>query len=105
MKYVPLMLALFLAACATPPAPPGTQADAARLAQSVVPGQATRASVLAALGPTRSIAFDSGYEVWLYQIPLGPGSFAEYAVLFDPSGTVRKARRRDPSPFDKAPAP
>lgn len=96
-----LALALLLAGCASAPAPPGAQADAARLAQAVVPGQSTRASVLAALGPTRGIAFDSGYETWLYQIPLGAGSFAEFVILFDPAGVVRKTRRRDPSPFDK----
>jgi hypothetical protein len=96
-------LALLLSACATTPAPPGAQADAGRLAQAVVPGVSTRASVLAALGPTRSMQFDSGYQSWLYQIPLGGGAFAEYVILFGPDGIVRKTRRRDPSPFDKAP--
>ena len=94
-------LALVLAACASPAAPPGTQADAARVAQAVVAGQSTRASVLAALGPTRSIRFDSGYETWLYQIALGGASFAEFVILFGPDGVVRKTRRRDPSAYDK----
>ncbi|MES2900507.1 MAG: hypothetical protein V4723_12325 [Pseudomonadota bacterium] len=94
-------LAALLAACASRPAPPGTQADAARLSQAVVPGQSTRQSVLAALGPTRSVSFDSGYQSWLYQIPLGGASYAEFVILFGPDGIVRKTSRRDPSPFDK----
>ena len=91
------LLALGLAGCAASPPPPGAQADAARLAAATVPGQATRASVLAALGPTRKIAFDSGYEVWLYQAPRGGGMFSEYVVLFDPRGTVSKVRQRAPA--------
>lgn len=103
MKRVPVMamapaLALLLGACAGTPPPPGTQADAARLAAATVPGQATRASVLAALGPTRSISFDSGYQVWLYQAPAGGGLFSEYVLLFDPAGVVRKTRQRAPAP-------
>ena len=91
------VLALALAGCAAPPATPGTQADEARLTAATVPGQATRASVLAALGPTRTIAFDSGYEVWLYQVPKGGALYAEYVVLFDPKGVVSKVRQRAPA--------
>lgn len=90
--------ACLLAACATPPAPPGTLAEEARLARSVVAGQSTRDSVRAALGPTRSIAFDSGFEVWLYQVPRGAGLFSEYVILFDRNGVVSKARQRAPAP-------
>ncbi len=95
------LTALLLAACASNPAPPGAQAEAARLAEVVVPGQATRQSVLAALGPTRSISFDSGYQSWLYQIPLGGARYAEFVILFGPDGVVRKTSRREPSPFDQ----
>ncbi|QYF94677.1 hypothetical protein KY495_05635 [Massilia sp. PAMC28688] len=99
MRRVPhLALALSLGACAGTPPPPGTQVEQARLAAATVPGQATRASVLAALGPTRSIAFDSGYQVWLYQAPQGNGLFSEYVVLFDPSGVVSKTRQGAPAP-------
>jgi hypothetical protein len=98
-RYLPMLtVALLLGACAGTPPPPGTQADEARLAGATVPGQATRASVLAALGPTRSIAFDSGYEVWLYQVPKGGGLFSEYVVLFDPKRVVHKTRQRAPAP-------
>ena len=96
-----LALALLLTACAGAPAPPGAQADEARLAAATVPGQATKASVLAALGATRSIAFDSGYEVWLYQAPKGGTLFSEYVVLFDPKGVVSKVRQRAPAPLKK----
>ena len=88
---------LLLAACATSAPPPGAQVDQQRLAAAAAPG-ATRASVLAALGPTRNIAFDSGYEVWLYQAPRAGGQFAEYVVLFDRAGLVSKTRVREPSP-------
>ena len=98
LKVAALTIPLLLAACATTAPPPGTQADQARLEAATVPGQATRASVLAALGPTRSIAFDTGYEVWLYQVPKGGGMFAEYVVLFDPRGTVSRTRQRAAAP-------
>lgn len=96
------LTAALLAACAAPPLPPGTQADEARIARAVVPGQSTRESVRAALGATRSIAFDSGFEVWLYQIPKGGGLFSEYVILFDRNGVVSKTRQRAPAPV---PAP
>lgn len=94
------LLALYaglLAGCATAPAPVGTAIPAARLDAAVVPGQTTRAQMLAALGPTKFVHFDSGYEVWLYQSPADGGKFAEFVVLVDPSGVVSKTRRRVPS--------
>ncbi len=90
-----LACAVLLGACATSTTPPGTQVDEQRFAASTAPG-ATRASVRAALGPTSSIAFDSGYEVWLYQTPRPGGQFAEFVVLFDRAGLVAKTRRREP---------
>ena len=100
MKRLPLSaaalaLTLLLGACATSAPPPGTQVDEQRFSAAAAPG-ATRASVLAALGPTRNIAFDSGYEVWLYQSPRPGGQFAEYVILFDRAGVVSKTRRREP---------
>ncbi len=88
---------LLLGACATSAPPPGTQVDQQRLVAGTAPG-ATRASVLAALGPTRHIAFDSGHEVWLYQVARPGGQFAEYVVLFDRAGVVSKTRLREPTP-------
>ena len=96
-RLASLLMALLLAACATSAPPPGTVADEQKLLASTAVG-ATRASVLAALGPTHGIAFDSGYEVWLYQSPRPGGQFAEFVVLFDPAGLVSKTRRREPLP-------
>ena len=87
-----------LAACASQSAaPPGAQVAAGRLAQSVVAGRTTRAELLAAFGPTRSVRFDSGYEAWVYQSPAGGGRFSEFVVLLDPAGVVSKTRTRAPS--------
>lgn len=93
-----LLLCCLLAACGTR-APLATSAvSAQQLAQNVVPGRSTRAQVLAALGPTTSLRFDSGYEVWLYR---GAGQ-TEYAILFDRDGIVSKTRTRAP---DGTPSP
>lgn len=96
MKIGLFLCTLLLAACASQPAPPGTVIAAERLAQSVVAGRTTKAELLAAFGPTRSVRFDSGYEAWVYQSPAGGGKFAEFVVLIDPSGLVTKTRRRSP---------
>ena len=92
-----LLCAALLAGCATSPAPIGTQAAAERLAAAIVPGRTTKAELLAAFGATKTVAFDSGYEVWLYQSPAGGGRYAEYVVLIDPQGVVAKTRQRPPS--------
>lgn len=99
MKALALIAAAaMLAACATAPPPPGTQVSEATLSTSIIPGQTTRAAVLAALGPTRHIVFDSGYETWLYQVPGDAGRYIEFVVLMGPDGIVRKTRRRAPDP-------
>ena len=89
-----LFATLLLAGCATTPAPPGTQVAAGRLQQAVVPGMTTKAQLLAAFGPTKSVVFDSGYEAWVYQSPAGGGRFAEFVVLINPAGIVTKTRTR-----------
>ena len=94
---VSAVLSILLAGCATGPAPLGTSVPAARLEAAIVPGQTTRAQMLAALGPTRFIHFDSGYETWLYQAPADGGRLEEFVVLVDPAGIVRKLRRRPPA--------
>lgn len=91
-----LFAALLLAGCATTPAPPGTQVAAERLQQAVVPGMTTKAQLLAAFGPTKSVVFDSGYEAWVYQSPAGNGRFSEFVVLINPAGVVTKTRTRPP---------
>ncbi len=89
---IPLFM-LAMAGCAvTPEAPPGTVAPQARLEQAVRPGVTTKAALLAQLGPTTSIRFDSGYEVWRYLTPAAAGTYGEYVIVIDPRGVVAKAR-------------
>jgi hypothetical protein len=65
----------------------------ARDARSAITiGRSTKADVLAALGKTAVVSFDSGFEVWVYQF-----SKNEYVILFAPSGIVAKTRIR-PAP-------
>ena len=48
------------------------------------------------LGPATVVQFDSGYEVWVYRknpLRSEPGN-AEFVILFDPSGHVKKSRIR-----------
>ena len=94
-----LLSAFLLCGCATPPAPPGKQVSQAALAQAAVAG-ASKASLLAALGPTHHITFDSGYEAWLYQVPAANGRLTEFVVLLDPAGFVKKTRLRAPAPSE-----
>ena len=64
-------------------------------------GKSTKADVLAALGKTTAITFDSGYEIWVYHVRDEAGRDArpaEFVVLFDPSGIVTKTRTR-PAPL------
>jgi hypothetical protein len=98
MKPTLLFLcAALMAGCASAPPPIGTSIPAARLDAAIVPGQTTRAQMVAALGPTKFVHFDSGYEVWLYQSPADGGKFAEFVVLVDPLGVVSKTRRGAPA--------
>ena len=98
MKIVPLFLcAALLAGCATGQPTPGTQVAAERLGASIVPGRTTKAELLASFGKTRSVVFDSGFEVWLYQSAAGGGRYAEFVVLIAPSGVVAKTRQRAPA--------
>lgn len=99
MKRV-LLLALLLTGCATATAPPGTRVPAERLQQGVIPGTTTKAQLLAAFGPTKSVVFDSGYEAWVYQATEGGRQFSEFVVLITPVGMVAKIRTR---PFSAHP--
>jgi endonuclease YncB( thermonuclease family) len=81
-----------------------------RTKDAVVIGRSTRADVIAALGQTLVIRFDTGYEVWVYRLDgrpaparrvasdkAWPWTPAEYVILFAPSGRVAKTRIR-PAP-------
>ena len=101
------LAAALLTACATSPAlPPGTVVAEARLAQQPVQeGVTTKAQLLTLLGPTTSIRFDNGVEVWRYLLPPvagqggangangANGAYGEYVVVIDARGIVSKTRR------------
>ena len=96
MRAASACAALLLAACAA--APPGVGVGVAplqRIVQAAVPDQSDKATLLAALGPTRTLVFDSAYEVWLYRTPPANGRYNEIVILIGPDGKVRKLRRRD----------
>lgn len=120
---VALALPVCIAGCMTPGTStvpsamvtsPRTQViPAERIRDAVVIGKSTKADVLAALGETLVISFDSGFEVWVYrfagdtptkaargQRSARTGSdkaTAEFVILFAPSGLVAKTRIR-PAP-------
>jgi hypothetical protein len=88
---------------------------AERVKRSIVPGTSTRADVIAALGESLAIRFDSGYEVWVYRLdnamrdgqdPLRRffprrverSEADELVILFAPSGIVAKTRVRHAPP-------
>ena len=95
-----LALALALGGCATSANEPGKIVAEDRFAQLVVPGRTTRAELLAAFGPTKSVSFDSGYQTWLYETEAGAGRHTELVLLLDRAGVVQKMRRRPPYPTD-----
>lgn len=102
MKAPILLVSLaLLAGCATGNVTPGTQVPAERLAGAVIPGQTTKAELLARFGATKTVVFDSGYETWLYQSPAGGGHFSEFVILLDPRGVVAKTRQRAPSATER----
>jgi hypothetical protein len=90
---------------------------AERVKVAVAIGKSTKADVVAAHGATLVIHFDSGFEVWVYRLArdapanetsaqrsarlgsnqTGPGTSAEFVILFAPSGVVAKTRIR-PAP-------
>jgi hypothetical protein len=67
------------------------------VAQAKVRTGDTKSEVVAALGPGNGVAFESGWEVWVYRW-LGADRSArtatEFVILFGPDGTVRKTRLR-----------
>ena len=86
-----LVAAVLLAGCASAPREEIRTLPLATLSQQLVAGQTTREQARALGEPARRIAFDSGYEAWLYHYP-APGGIGEYVVLFGPAGVVHKTR-------------
>jgi hypothetical protein len=93
-----------VATAATPPIP----AEDARNAITI--GKSTKADVIASLGKTTVVSFDSGYEVWVYRYKgdasagsaQGARGKTEFVVLFAPSGVVAKTRIRTTPPPNPA---
>jgi hypothetical protein len=72
-------------------------AAAAQAQAQVHPGSSSKGDVAAALGRGNVVAFDSGWEVWVYRWPGADRSnraATELVVLFDPRGIARKVRVR-----------
>ena len=100
-----------LAGCAGPPLFSGfgaskplfanSQLSAQQASERMVPGTTTQAEVQALLGSATVINFASGQSVWVYRTTPAraahPG--AEFVILFDRAGVVRKTRSR---PADQA---
>lgn len=111
-----------IAGCAVSTASSYTTASAAPIratisahdvSDAITIGKSTKGDVLAALGPTQAIRFDSGFEVWVYQYKSDAPAKAtpvdrrdraaaakrasgksEFVVLFSQSGVVAKTRVR-----------
>ena len=96
------ILCAVVGGCATPggPEPTFTKATAVPASAAnggIVVGKSTKSDVIAALGTTTAILFDSGYEVWVYHLASGGNGRSEpvkseFVVLFAPSGVVAKTR-------------
>jgi hypothetical protein len=94
------LAATLLSGCATRAPEPGTSVAEARFDALVVPGRTTRAELLAAFGPTKTVRFDSGMEAWLYTTPAAGGRHTELVLLLGRDGIVKKMRKRPPYPTD-----
>jgi hypothetical protein len=106
-RLIAPLIACLLAACAGRMGSPldeqsvgvrrGSGAQAAA-AQSMLRVGSTKGEVAALLGRANVVAFDSGWEVWVYRWP-GPDrsthSATELVVLFDAAGAMRKSRIRN----------
>ena len=83
---------------------------------TIVIGKSTKADIMAALGKSMALRFDTGFEVWAYRFTdpprVTPGKTqsktrsaepppqTELAVLFAPSGIATKTRTGSATPVD-----
>jgi hypothetical protein len=102
--WIAIALCICVAGCSTMPNTVGI-ASARDAHAAVVIGKSSKADVEAALGKAIVVSFDSGYEVWVYRERGAPAGLfaqsrkekAEFVLLFEPSGIVKKTRVRMPS--------
>lgn len=104
-----------VAGCAGSGMSPVTTISSENAMNAITVGKSTKADVLAALGRTTVVSFDSGFEVWVYEVTggalgsLGLGGLfgragaergasgrTEFVILFAPSGVAAKTRIRPP---------
>lgn len=104
------LLVAALTGCATNAPANRPLIDERTLEARITQGVTTRADILATFGIATVVAFNSGYEVWIYKdatgaprflryvpvVGLGAGLIAdrkrELVILFGPDGVVRKSR-------------
>ena len=92
-----VLVLLLVTGCAVRPPPEAAAPRAGEMLSALVVGKDTKAQVRAKLGEAVIVDFASGYEVWVYREQLpekSPGPAAELVLLFDPAGTLAKARVR-----------
>ena len=102
MKPLLLFALLVVGGCAsTPSYPPPLKSGEVRSTEvsrnAISIGKSTKAEVRAALGKTNEVAFDSGYEVWVYRQQLREKEkppAQELVLLFNPAGVLGKMRLR-----------
>ncbi|MES2739328.1 MAG: hypothetical protein V4754_00015 [Pseudomonadota bacterium] len=90
-----LLAASALGGCATQ-VDPVQAATKKQFTQTIVPGRSTKLQIYQVMGPATIVRFDSGYEVWRYGESDEEG--AEFVILFDSQGVVKKTRRRLATP-------
>ncbi len=101
-----------LSACLSPAPRPVARTVTLENRQNIEIGISTKETVFKALGKTKSVHFDSGYEIWVYPYENGEikalalaeppkdesigGRYSsnEFVILFSPSGLVTKTRIR-----------
>lgn len=79
------------------PLGPAEIRSAQAAAGTIAVGKSTKVDVRASLGEAIVVDFQSGYEVWVYRERPGEKKkppATELVLLFDPSGTLTKARTR-----------
>ncbi len=98
------LLLFSLGGCATSAHSPAPEpyasapyATTIRALPSLALGKSTKGGVAASLGRTTAIAFDSGYEVWVYLVRNEEEKPVELVLLFDPRGVLAKTRVRPSS--------